>query len=177
MRWLLGISGTLVLFFGTVAQARDVGALTVTSTAFTQGGMIPREYTCEGRSVSPPLSWSTVPSDTKSIAVIVDDPDAPNGTFDHLVLFNLPPSEHSLASIGTSPHATNGLAARNSNGATGFAAICPPTGQHRYRFQVMALDTTLPQSAGVSSTDISNAIRGHVVARGELTGVYQKGTR
>jgi Raf kinase inhibitor-like YbhB/YbcL family protein len=175
MKALLCAAG--VLLAATIAQARGPGSLTVTSSAFTEGGMIPREYTCEGRGVSPPISWSAVPPDTKSIAVIVDDPDAPDGTFEHLVLFNLPPSEQSIPSMAASLHGAKGLAAVNSGGTAGYAPICPPSGRHHYRFQVMALDTLLPQSTGVSSAEVSNAVRGHVLARGELMGVYQKGAR
>jgi Raf kinase inhibitor-like YbhB/YbcL family protein len=156
------------------AGAREVLSLTVTSPVFANGGSIPSDYTCEGRSVSPPIQWTAPPPDTKSVAVIVDDPDAPNGTFEHLVMFNLPPSERSLASLSASG-ATKALAARNSSGTTGFAPICPPSGRHHYRFQVVALDKTLALPMGANANDISNAINGHVLARGELVGLYGKG--
>jgi Raf kinase inhibitor-like YbhB/YbcL family protein len=170
------MAGIVLVLSGATASARDVGALTVTSSAFSEGGTIPSEYTCEGRSVSPPISWSAVPPDTKGIAVIIDDPDAPRGTYEHLVVFNLPPAERSLPSMSAMP-ATKGLAARNSGGTTGFAPICPPSGRHHYRFQVLALDTLLAPPMGASSADVASAIKGHVLARGELTGVYQKGRR
>jgi Raf kinase inhibitor-like YbhB/YbcL family protein len=175
MRWTgASMAGIVLVLAGSTASARDVGALTVTSSAFSAGGTIPSEYTCEGSSVSPPISWSAVPPDTKSVAVIVDDPDAPRGTYEHLVVFNLPPAERSLPSLSGMP-ATKGLAARNSGGTTGFAPICPPSGRHHYRFQVLALDSLLALPMGASSAEVANAIKGHVLARGELTGVYQKG--
>jgi Raf kinase inhibitor-like YbhB/YbcL family protein len=170
MRYL--VLGSALLF---AASAYAQKSLTVTSNAFKSGEMIPGAYTCEGRSVSPQISWSAVPPDTKSIAIIVDDPDAPSGTFDHLVLFNIPPSERSLPSMGEAMSGVQGNLGRNSTGANGYAPICPPSGRHHYRFKVMALDTTLPQHAGVSAADISREINGHVLAKGELTGVYQKG--
>ena len=182
MRWTTG-RGVLavVAAMGGAAQARDVrfpGAISVTSPAFNNGGAIPRDYTCEGRSVSPPITWSVVPPETKSIVVIVDDPDAPRGTFEHFVAFNLPPTERSVPSeSATATTPANGMTARNDSGTTGFAPICPPSGTHHYRFAVMALDTTLPRSIGGSSTEVANAISGHVLARGELVGTYQRSGR
>ena len=175
MRWLLYASSAVVLSWATTVHAGDVAALNVTSTAFADGGTIPSEYTCEGSGVSPPIFWSAVPPDTKSISVIIDDPDAPQGTFEHLALFNLPPSEPSLPSLDAAAAGTQGMLARNSNGAAGFAAICPPSGRHRYRFKVLALDTTIAQPPGASFADVVSAMIGHVLARGEVTGVYQKG--
>jgi Raf kinase inhibitor-like YbhB/YbcL family protein len=168
----LCLAGALVVCAMT-ASARDVGSIRVTSPAFANGGAISSEYTCEGRSISPPLSWSAPPTDAKSIAVIVEDPDAPGGTYEHFVLFNLPPSERSLPSQSSVP-STKGLVARNSGNGTGFAPICPPSGRHHYRFQVLALDTVLPRPIPASAADVANAINGHVLARGELTGLYQK---
>ena len=85
-------------------------------------------------------------------------PDAPRGTFEHLVMFNLPPSQRSLPSMGASPSAMNGMVARNSGGSTGFAPICPPSGRHRYRFQVLALDTQLQLPTGASARDVASAM-------------------
>jgi Raf kinase inhibitor-like YbhB/YbcL family protein len=159
------------------ASARDVGSLTVTSPAFSSGGAIPREYTCEGRSVSPPINWTAVPPDTQSIAVIADDPDAPSGTFEHFVAFNLPPAQRSLSSETATATPAKGMVARNSSGTSGFAPICPPSGVHHYRFQVMALDTTIARTTGASAADVASDINGHVLARGELVGTYQKSGR
>ncbi len=174
MRWLLYALAAVVLSWAARADAADGGSLNVTSTAFADGAAIPSQYTCQGSGVSPPIFWSAVPPDAQSIAVIVDDPDAPGGTFEHLALFDLPPSEPSLPSLGASPAGTEGTVARNSSGGVGFAPICPPSGQHRYRFQVLALDKTIALPNGVSSAAVSRAMSGHVLARGLLTGVYQK---
>src|SRR5438094_861086 len=130
--------GAMLALVGARADARDPRPLTVTSTAFAPNGDIPADYTCEGRSVSPPIAWSEPPTETRSLAVIVDDPDAPRGTFEHFALFNLPPSERSLPSQrADAVAATRGIAARNDAGASGFAPICPPSGRHRYRFSVI----------------------------------------
>jgi len=171
--WLLALACSLA---AATAGARDVASLTVSSPAFGNHGLIPSEYTCEGRSVSPPFSWSAVPADTKSIAILVDDPDAPGGTFEHFIVYNLPPSEKSLPSVAPSVPApsTRAVQVRNSAGTTGFAPICPPTGRHRYRFQVMALDSPLTLPPGASGRDVAYAAAGHILARGELIGLYQK---
>jgi len=177
MRWAITAGVVAVLAaFGGQARARDVGEITVTSPAFNNGAAIPREYTCDGRSVSPPIDWTAVPPDTKSIVVIVDDPDAPSGTFEHFVAFNVPPTQRSLPSesAATAMAATKGMTGRNSSGTSGFAPICPPSGTHHYRFRVLALDTTIASRPGASAADLANAVTGHVIARGELVGTYRR---
>jgi Raf kinase inhibitor-like YbhB/YbcL family protein len=171
--WMAAACGLLLT---PVAAARDAGTIAVTSSAFANNGTIPADYTCEGRGIAPPFSWATVPPQTKSIAVIVDDPDAPGGAFDHLVLFNLAPSQRSLPSDASKSLTTTSdlMAAKNSGGGLGFAPICPPNGRHHYRFQVMALDTMLSLRPGVSAREVQTASNGHIIARGELIGMYQK---
>ncbi len=175
--WSFGLAAVAALV-AAPAGARDIGTLTVTSPAFVANGPIPQEYSCEGRSVSPPLQWSSVPPETRSIAVIVDDPDAPGGTYEHLVQFNLPPTTRALPSqsAGTPPSGTLGMAALNSSGTSGFAPICPPRGAtpHHYRFQVLALDQMLNLPATARSSDVARALGGHILARGEIVGTYQK---
>lgn len=171
MRIVLGA----ILLWALPAGAREVKSLTVTSPAFASNGEIPRDYTCEGRSVSPPINWSAVPPETKSIAVLVDDPDAPRGTFDHLVLFNLPPGARTLSSqSAASLSGTQGMTAQNDSNGFGFAPICPPSGRHHYRFDVIAMDEVLPLQQGARSGDVARVSSGHIVARGELIGTYQK---
>jgi len=115
-----------ILLITLPAAAREAKTLTVTSTAFANSGEIPADYTCEGRSTSPPLTWSAVPPETKSIAIIVDDPDAPRGTFDHFVLYNVPPGERNLPSQGaTTLVGTGGRSARDP--ACGDPSRCPDT--------------------------------------------------
>jgi phosphatidylethanolamine-binding protein (PEBP) family uncharacterized protein len=154
MKWLGVAAASLI---AASAGARDVASIDVTSPAFINGGSIPSEYTCDGRGGSPSLSWSAVPADTKSIAVIVEDPDAPGGTYEHLTLFNLQPSQRSLAS-------------RSSD----FKPICPPSGRHHYKFEVLALDSSQVDPMSAGAADIATATQGHVLARGELTGFYQR---
>lgn len=172
---VLGAVAFLVCASATV-DAREPAPLTVTSSAFDDGGAIPSEFTCNGKSTPPPLTWSAPPAGTKSIAVTVEDPDAPGGTFDHLAAFNLPPTQRSLppaalAALGQPGNAL--MSARNSAGDSGFAPICPPSGKHHYRFTVQALDTILSLGPTSSASDVRNALSGHVLARGVLVGTYQ----
>jgi Raf kinase inhibitor-like YbhB/YbcL family protein len=155
---------------GTRADRGAKSTLTVTSSAFSQNEAIPSEYTCDGAEKTPPLSWSGVPSDAKSVAILVDDPDAPKGTFTHWLITNLPPNETSLSENGSLPQGA--MAAKNGKGATGYTAPCPPTGSHHYHFRVYALDKTLAQPA--SRAAFMNEIKGHVLAQGELVGTYSK---
>jgi Raf kinase inhibitor-like YbhB/YbcL family protein len=140
------------------AVAAPPPRLEVTSTAFRDGEEIPAEYTCDGASMPPPLSWSETPATTKSIAILVDDPDAPGGVYTHWIVTGIPPHSTSLAS-----------------GATGmghYAPPCPPSGRHHYRFRVYALDRAIGKST--SRAVFEKAISGHVVAQGELVGTYEK---
>ncbi len=145
-------------------------SLTVTSSAFKANEAIPSEYTCDGAEKSPPLSWSNVPSDAKSIAILVDDPDAPKGTFTHWMVTNIPPSETSLSAAGSLPQGAT--AAKNDKGNAGYAGPCPPSGKHHYRFHVYALDKTIAKPS--SRADFMKAIEGHVLADGELVGTYKR---
>jgi len=168
----------LVGLFAMVAMtatAGEVMELTVTSSAFKNNGPIPSQYTCEGQQESPPVSWSALPPQTRSVAIIVDDPDAPGGTYEHLVRYNLPPTERTLPSQPAKGTIGQGAAGLNSNQETGWAPICPPSGTHHYRFTVFGLDTMLQLPARVTSRNLEQAMHGHVVARGELVGTYQKG--
>jgi len=155
-------------------------ALTLTSSAFKPGGKIPSKYTCEGDDISPPLSFEGTPPGTKSLALIVDDPDAPDPkapkrVWVHWVVHNLPPDSNGLAenasSTGLPPGAVSGL---NDGKQTSYNGPCPPVGRHRYFHKLYALDTTLPVTA-LTKADIEAAIEGHVLAQAELMGTYQKG--
>jgi Raf kinase inhibitor-like YbhB/YbcL family protein len=159
-----------------VAQAKPAAApLTVTSPGFANDGTIPAAHTCMSTATSVPLDWSETPDSARSVAVLVEDPDAPGGTYVHFVLFNVPPSTRSLPSepAQTVP-VVGGVLGRNSTGKSGFAPICPPNGLHHYRFQVLALDTMLPLGPNATADDVYKAAEGHIVARGQLTGVFQK---
>lgn len=146
----------------------------LTSTAFAEGGIIPRKYTCDGADVSPPLAWDNVPDGTKSFALICDDPDAPMGTWVHWVLFNLPADVRSLPeAVPPDKELSNGARqGTNDFRKIGYGGPCPPRGTHRYYFKLYALDTTLDLPAGSSKAQLLKAMEGHVLAEGQLMGKY-----
>jgi Raf kinase inhibitor-like YbhB/YbcL family protein len=149
----------------------------LTSTAFAHGADIPSRHTCEGDDVSPPLSWTELPSGTQSLALIVDDPDAPDPaapqrTWVHWVVVDLPPASAGLPEGGALPTgARDGL---NDWKRAGYGGPCPPIGRHRYFFKLHALDTTLPALKQPTKAALEEAMKGHVLAQAELLGTYQK---
>ena len=151
-------------------EPRAGKTLEVTSDAFEANGSIPREYTCEGEDVSPPLAWANVPKDTKSIAILVDDPDAPGGTFLHWLVTGIDGSATSLRKAADLPEGA--IAVKNGKGDADYAGPCPPSGRHRYRFNVYALDRS--PGSPQSRADFESALEGHVLAPGGLVGTYQK---
>ncbi len=150
--------------------------ITITSTAFAEGDMIPRKYTCDGTNTSPPLAWSGVPENTKSLALINDDPDAPMGIWVHWILFNIPPSVKNLIQdIPPTKTLENGAKhGINDFGRFGYGGPCPPGGTHRYYFKLYALDTELSQEPGLTKDELLEAMQGHVLAEGKLMGKYQR---
>lgn len=143
----------------------------MTSAAFTEGAGIPKKYSCDGSSVSPPLKWSGAPAQTASFALIVDDPDAPVGTFTHWVAFDIPSMQTEIPEGAK----TAGKAGRNSAGRNGYTGPCPPSGTHRYIFTVYALDVSaLNLNEGASRDQVSNAMKGYIVAEGKLMGRYSR---
>ncbi len=157
-------------------------ALKVLSSAFDDGKPIPRKYTCEGEDISPALSWGGLPAGTKSLVLIVDDPDAPDPaapkmTWVHWVLYNLPPSAAGLAegiSRSDLPNGTHqGL---NDWKRTGYGGPCPPVGRHRYFFKVYALSRVLPDLGTAAKADIEKAMKPHILEKCQVMGTYQKGT-
>ncbi len=149
--------------------------ISITTEAFKAGGTIPSEYTCDGRNISPSLSWTGIPAGAKSIVLIMDDPDAPRGTFVHWVLYNIPADVQKL-SPGVSGNQTLADGSRQGMtdfGRTGYGGPCPPPGKpHRYFFKIYALDTTLDLSSKATKADVERAMKGHVLAQGELMGKY-----
>jgi len=151
-------------------------ALEIRSSAFAAGEAIPQKYACDGDDMSPPLSWSGAPSETRSFAIIADDPDAPIGTWVHWVLYNVPAQVGSLpegVSVGSSLP-VGGLQGKNGSGRLGYQGPCPPSGTHRYFFRVYALDKPLKISPGASKEQLLKAMKGHILAQGELMGLYSK---
>ena len=157
----------------TAAFAGKTHALEVTSTAFGKNEAIPVEYTCEGGNMSPPLAWSAVPATTKSIAILVEDRDAPRGTFTHWLVTGISPTTTSLGKEGNLP--TGAVVMKNDKGETGYAGPCPPSGTHHYHFRVFALD--LAKVKAMSRADFLIEIKGHTLASGDLVGTYAKQKR
>ncbi|MFC1916438.1 YbhB/YbcL family Raf kinase inhibitor-like protein [Chloroflexota bacterium] len=151
--------------------------LTVTSPAFPEGGKIPAKYTCEGQDISPALSWGEPPDGIQSLALIMDDPDAPVGIFTHWVLFNLPADAVELpeAMPAQTQLPDGSLQGKNDFGKIGYGGSCPPPGRpHRYQFTLYALDQPLDLKAGASKKQVIEAIQEHILAQGRLTGTYQR---
>jgi Raf kinase inhibitor-like YbhB/YbcL family protein len=155
-------------------------ALVLTSSAFTHQGSIPQQYTCQGRDISPHLSWSGAPEGTKGFVLIVDDPDAPDPaapkrTWVHWVLYAIPPDASSLSEGMTSAKLPAGTReGTNDWNRTGYGGPCPPVGRHRYFHKLYALDVELPDLGPARKAEVEKAMEGHVLAKTELIGTYQK---
>jgi Raf kinase inhibitor-like YbhB/YbcL family protein len=152
--------------------------ISLTSPAFAEGTAIPRRFTCDGEDLSPPLTWSEPPEGTRAFALVVDDPDAPGGTFTHWLVYDLPADARSLPEgvPAESELPGGGRQGENDFGRTGYGGPCPPRGeQHRYRFAVYALDAPLGLPPGAGRGEVLEAIAGHALARGMLTGTYRRG--
>lgn len=151
-------------------------AMKIESPAFKHEGMLPSTHTCDGKDMSPPLQWSGAPENTKSFALIGDDPDAPMGTWVHWVIFNIPPGTHELHEnmqkvTGWKNGAEQG---KNSWGKLGYGGPCPPSGTHRYFFKLYALDTMLNVPSGATKEQVESAMKGHVLADAQLMGKYKR---
>lgn len=150
--------------------------MSLTSTAFAAGESIPPKYTCDGENVSPSLQWEQPPAGTQSLALIMDDPDAPSGTFVHWVYYDLPPALRALPEgvpAGEKP-SQGGMNGNNGAGRSGYTGPCPPSGTHRYFFRLYALDTKLDAAPGLTKDKLLQAMEGHVLAQAELMGVYSR---
>ena len=149
--------------------------ISISTEAFKAGETIPAEYTCEGKNISPALLWSSIPAGAKTIALIMDDPDAPRGTFVHWVLYNIPAIAQKL-SKGVPRNeilADGSRQGMTDFGRAGYGGPCPPPGKpHRYYFKIYALDTQLNLSSGATKGDVEKAMKGHILAQGELMGKY-----
>ena len=151
--------------------------LTVSSTVFREGETIPAKYTCQGEDISPSITWGEPPDGTRSLAIIVDDPDAPGGVFTHWIIFNLPADTRQLpAAVPTQPQLDSGARQGKTDfGRVGYGGPCPPPGKpHRYQFTVYALDRTLDLAAGASKSQVLEAMQGNILSRGRLTGIYER---
>ena len=151
-------------------------AFQVTTVAFRDGGSIPKEFTCDGRDVSPALAWTDPPAGTKSLALIVDDPDAPAGTWVHWLFYDLPADTRKLTEdMPKAREFPNGARqGRNDFGKTGYNGPCPPAGAaHRYFFKLYALDSKTDLKSGATKNELERAMRRHILAQAELTGKFQ----
>jgi len=153
-----------------VKPIEEIINMKLTSPAFEHNQGIPSEYTCDGSDTSPELNLEDVPENTKSLVLINDDPDAPVGTWDHWIVFNLPPSTTKIEK-GQEP---SGIGGKNSWGKTGYGGPCPPSGTHRYFFKLYALDAELDLQEGAAKKEIESAMEGHILEKTELIGTYKR---
>ncbi len=177
--WLAVILLAIAL---TVSRGNGVMAMILSSPAFKQDGHIPSKYTCEGEEVSPPLAWEGVPNGTKSLMLIVDDPDAPDPkapkmVWVHWIVYNIPPSAKGLPENTREARLPHGASlGLNDFKKREYGGPCPPIGRHRYFHKLYALDITLDLGRATKS-QTERAMQGHVLASAELVGTYQKGDR
>lgn len=148
----------------------------LTSSAFQEGKVIPSLYTCEGKNINPPLEFGEIPNNTKSLVLIMDDPDVPknlrpSGMYDHWIVFNMPPSASKIEENSSPP----GIQGKNTGGENAYKGPCPPDAQHRYFFKLYALDTLLDLKEGVTKEEVEKAMEGHIIDQCQLMGVYEKG--
>lgn len=150
----------------------DNKTMKITSPAFENNENIPSKYTCDGENASPPLEFSEIPENTKSLAFILDDPDAPvTGGFVHWVLWNISPETKSITEKSVPAEAVSGT---NSSDKTGYIGPCPPSGTHHYQFKLYALDTALSLEPSATREDVEKAIEGHILDQALLVGLYQR---
>ena len=158
-------------------RGRRAMSFVLETKAFPKGGEIPGKYTCSGEDVSPALSWSGAPQETKSFALIVEDPDAPSGTFTHWIVYDLPATTHQLPeNVSKSDDLSGGgRQGRNDFRRVGYGGPCPPPGRsHRYFFKLYALSAALNLPAGASKRDVESAMRGRIIAQVELMGKFAR---
>src|SRR6266436_2733061 len=155
---------------------KDKAEITLTSVAFKEGQSLPPPYTCDGVNISPPLEWSGVPKTAKTVAIVVDDPDAPSGAWVHWILYNLP--AETIGLVENLPMNENlkagGFQGKNDFGKIGYGGPCPPSGTHRYFFRIYALNSELPLKAGATKAELMKATEGHIVLQGQLMGTYRR---
>jgi Raf kinase inhibitor-like YbhB/YbcL family protein len=143
--------------------------LTIKSSAFEHNKQIPKKYSCDSDNINPPLTIEGTPKETKTLVLIMDDPDAPMGTFDHWVTWNIAASTTKIAE-----HSAPGTEGLNGARRPGYTGPCPPSGTHRYFFKVYALDAQLDLSAKSTKRDVEKAMQGHILGKGELIGLYHR---
>jgi len=164
----------VVIFFVLITLVKEgatMSELKLSSTAFQNNGSIPSRYTCDGRDINPPLAIENVPPGTKSLALIVDDPDAPMGTWVHWVSWNIAPGIKEIKENDTPGGSVSGL---NDFKRQSYGGPCPPSGTHRYFFKLYALDTALDLPSGAKKADVEKAMKGHVISEAQIIGLYKR---
>lgn len=173
---LLGVSGMVLIRNRSMTESPDLtpsspaGTIRLTSSAFQDNGSIPAKYTCDGENISPPLTITGVPKEATSLVLIMDDPDAPMGTWDHWVVFNIPPDIRAIEEA-QEPPGVHGQGTRNT---LVYGGPCPPDREHRYFFKLYALDTNLDLAEGVTKKEVEQAMEGHVIDSMQLVGRYDR---
>ncbi len=150
-------------------KVNETATLQVTSRAFENEKLIPMKYTCEGENISPPLEIKNIPPNAKSIAIIMEDPDATKGTFDHWVQYNIPVDKNFIPE-NNAP----GVSGKNGKGSLGYIGPCPPTGTHRYFFRVYALNVLINSKEIIDKQTLIKEMKDHILATGDLIGLYKK---
>lgn len=186
MKFLIAAAGILLvatagLFWLRERNLADIAggpvkaSLRVYSPGFPDNGLIPSQFTCQGAGISPALEWSAVPQGTQSIAIVATDFGAPLG-FTHWIVYDLPPSATGVPEAASSQHSLPSPAREGNNdyGNPGYVGPCPPAGSHRYVFRVYALDTRVNLAPGATRDQLAAAIKGHVLAEGEMSGLYRR---
>lgn len=163
------ISLALAIFAGTILNMNAASSISVTTPAFQAGGDVAAKFTCNGANVNPELRINGVPSEAKSIVLIVDDPDAPRGLFTHWIVWNIDPK---ATDIGENSAPAGGIQGTNDFGKRNYGGPCPPSGTHRYFFKIYALDTKLDLKPSARRAELDAAMRGHTLAQGELMARY-----
>ncbi len=161
---------SITVFPGCLQDNANGGSMKLSSPVFEDGDNIPSKYTCDGENISPPLEIEDVPSNAKSLALIVDDPDAPIGTFVHWIVWNIPANTTYIEEGANISY----LQGKNGFGKVGYGGPCPPFGTHRYFFKLYALDTTLSLASGSKKKDLERAMSGHIIEETQLMGRYKR---
>jgi Raf kinase inhibitor-like YbhB/YbcL family protein len=159
----------LAIFIGVILNVNAASSISISSPAFQAGGDIPAKFTCNGTNISPELQISGVPNEAKSLALIVDDPDAPRGLFTHWIVGNIDPK---TTRVGENSAPAGAVQGTSDFGKRNYGGPCPPSGTHRYFFKIFALDTKLELKASARRAELDAAMRGHVLAQGELMARY-----
>lgn len=172
--WILSLLLALTIPFLTITvnkETEKMESLTISSPAFSHGAAIPARYTCDGADSSPPLVFGKIPQAAQMLALIMDDPDAPAGTWVHWVVWNIPVQTFQIPENGLPLGASQG---RNDWKRNSYGGPCPPSGTHHYYFRLYALDTPLQIASSSTKADLERAMQGHILAKGELMGTYRR---